>query len=157
MATMTENVALNEGMGAGLKLQVSKVIRAKRTRVYEAWTKPETMQEWFGPEGMTCTDAKLDVRVGGEYRLEVTARETGRVSVAAGVYQEVVPNERLRFSWVGSWRAGEESVVTVSLKDVDGGTEVTITHERVAEAEAMAGYEQGWTGSLAKLARHFSE
>lgn len=157
MATTTENLVLHEGMSEGLKLQVSKVIRAKRERVFEAWTKPEIMQRWFGPEGMSCNDAKLDVRVGGEYRIEVTAAATGKVSWASGVYQEVVPNELLRFTWLGCWRADEESVVTVSLRDVEGGTEVTITHERVADAQGMAGYEQGWTGSLTKLERLFNE
>ena len=155
MAIASEGLALNEGMVEGLKLQVSKVIRAKRARVFEAWTRPEEVQRWFGPEGMSCVGAEVDLRVGGTYRIEVKAEATGKISWATGVYREIVPNELLRFTWQGNWRPDEESLVTVALRDVEGGTEVVITHERVADAQGMAGYEQGWTGSLAKLARMY--
>lgn len=159
MATTLEATTLNQGMSEGLKVQVSKVIRASRERVFEAWTKPEVMRQWFGPANMDTAEAENDLRVGGSYRVAMQKCEeraanvtTGPISVATGVYREIVPNERVSFTWNGNWAPEEESLVTVTLKDVAGGTEVTITHERFLTTASMSGHEQGWVGSLQKLA-----
>lgn len=159
MAITVEATTLNVGIREGLKVQVSKVIRASRKRVFEAWTKPEVMRQWFGPVNMDTPEVTNDLRVGGSYRVamqkceERAANEAmGPISVATGVYREIVPNERVSFTWNGNWAPGEESLVTVTLKDVAGGTEVTITHERFLTTASMSGHEQGWVGSLQKLA-----
>lgn len=165
MATTTVgNVALNEDMSAGLRLQVSKVIRAKRERTFAAWTKPELMQSWFGSEQRVVSHVSADVRVGGEYRIEMTLKSAvegqvnqSDVAIMSGVYKEIVPNELLRFTWNGTWNPGEESLVTVALKDVEGGTEVTVTHERFATMQSMNGHEQGWLYALAKFDRVIGE
>ena len=162
MATMTEHAVLNEGMSEGLRMQVSKVIRASREQVFEAWTKPDVIQRWFGPANMESAKATNDLRVGGTYRIEMQAceeraenKDMKGVSIATGVYREIVPNEKLSFTWNGNWNPGEESLVTVTLKDAEGGasgTEVTITHERFLTTASMSGHEQGWVASLNKLA-----
>lgn len=164
MATTMEPTALNEGIGEGLKLQVSKAIRASRERVFEAWTKPEVMRQWFGPANMEAQEVTNDLRVGGSYRVAMRAceeraerKEMGGISIATGVYREIVPNERVSFTWNGNWAPGEESLVTVTLKDLPGGvfgTEVTITHERFLTTASMSGHEQGWMGSMIKLASY---
>src|ERR1700737_1947910 len=77
MATMTEHAVLNEGMSEGLRMQVSKVIRASREQVFEAWTKPDVIQRWFGPANMDAAKATNDLRVGGTYRIEMRAWEGG--------------------------------------------------------------------------------
>lgn len=136
----------------------SCLIRAPRSKVYEAWTKPEIVKQWFGPTNRHCPVAILDVREGGAYRLEVNTNDDAvlapgapRTSAAEGVYTEVVPNERLQFTWMPSWNPGEESLVTVTFADAQGGTEVTILHERIS-SDGCQGYGQGWAGSLQKLA-----
>ncbi|MHB1794858.1 MAG: SRPBCC family protein [Acidobacteriaceae bacterium] len=134
-------------MSENLKLQVSRVIHAKRSRVYDAWTKPELIQQWFGPENMTVASASTELRVGGAYRIEMQSSRA-----ATGVYKKIVPNELLCFTWRGDWNPSEETLVTVAFKDVEGGTEVTLAHERFATAESMGKHEHGWNGSLAKLA-----
>jgi uncharacterized protein YndB with AHSA1/START domain len=144
------------------KLQQSRVIRAPRRLVFEAWTNPEIMQAWFGPAGMYCPSVKLDARVGGDYRIDVhpdpetakslTVEESmTRHSVASGTYTKVVPNELLQFTWLPSWNPNEHSVVTVSLKDVEGGTEVTILHEGLTSEGSRDGHGKGWAGCLDKL------
>ena len=144
-------------------LTQTRVIRAPRTRVYEAWTNPEIMQKWFGPAGRHCPSATLDVRVGGAYRIAVmpdnpqpaSSADTPceeRQTAAIGSYTKVVPNELLQFTWAADWNPGEESLVTVSLKDVDGGTEITILHENFTKEASRDGHNQGWTGCLDKLA-----
>ncbi len=90
-----------------------------------------------------------------EVRGEGVNEAMGSLSVATGVYREIVLNERVSFTWNGNWEPEEESLVTVTLKDLpDGafGTEVTIKHERFLTTASMSGHEQGWVGSLTKLA-----
>jgi uncharacterized protein YndB with AHSA1/START domain len=154
-----------EATGAGLKLEITRVIKASRAKVYAAWTRPEMVQKWFGPEHMTCPVAKLDVRPGGEYEIQMVGSTAGceanpntsnQVS-ALGVYQQVVPNELLQFTWRGSWEGCETTLVTVSLKDVEGGTELTLLHERFATEASRNGHEKGWTGSFEKLAKLMEE
>lgn len=144
-----------------IMLEQTRVIRAPRPRVYEAWTNPDILKQWFGPARMHCPDATLDVRVGGEYRIDVVpdvlpeAREGEacgeRRSSALGSYTRVVPNELLQFTWSPDWNVGEESLVTVTFKDATGGTEVTIRHERFATEQSRDGHNNGWAGCLDKL------
>ncbi len=150
--------------GANLQLQVRRVIPATRQRVYEAWTKPEILRQWFGPGNMTVPSAATELRVGGAYRIQMegsaaacegnaTDSDTSRTAVASGVYTKLVPNELLSFTWKGDWDPTEETLVTVALRDVEGGTEMTLTHERFATAESRGKHEHGWTLSTQKLAK----
>ncbi len=147
-----------------LMLQQTRVIRASRARVYQAWTNPETLLKWFGPVGMQCPSATLDLRVGGEYRLDFPQREAtptdnqagqgcdAQRTAAVGHYTKIVPDELLQFTWSPDWNLGEESLVTVSLKDVTGGTEITILHENFNTEASRDGHNKGWMGCLDKLA-----
>jgi uncharacterized protein YndB with AHSA1/START domain len=130
----------------------SRVIRAPRSRVYDAWTQPEVLQQWFGGEGRCCPTAQLDVREGGFYRIEIQpTQDSSKGATAEGVYTAVEPNERLQFTWHPSFNPGEESLVTVTFADANGGTEVTILHEKIT-SDGAPGYTKGWSGSLEKLA-----
>ena len=135
-------------------IKQSRVIRAPRSKVYEAWIKPEIMQQWFCPGERHCPLATLDVREGGAYRIEIHvnpgAELPPQMSVAEGVYTEIVPNEKLQFTWKASWNPGADSLVTVTFADAPGGTEVTILHERIS-GDGSQGYSQGWANCLEKL------
>jgi len=140
-------------------LTQTRVIRAPRARVYEAWTNPEIVKQWFGPVGLQCPSVEVDPRIGGAYRIEFAPRAAadgnacGSQNTAAfGHYTKIVPNELLQFTWASNWQPGEDSVVTVSLKDVDGGTEITILHENFNTEASRDGHNQGWAGSFDKLA-----
>ena len=144
------------------KLTQSRVIRAPRSRVYEAWTNPEILKQWFGPANMHCPSAQMDVRVGGAYRIDVVPNVpppaasnntecAERTSAALGTYTKVVPNELLQFTWFPDWNPGEQSLVTITLKDVAGGTEVIILHENFTSESSRDGHNNGWAGCLDKL------
>jgi uncharacterized protein YndB with AHSA1/START domain len=135
-------------------VEQTRLIRASRARLYEAWTNPEILKLWFGPADRICSTAEIDARVGGAFRIGVTLkdRSDAQEATAAGHYTMLVPNKLVQFTWQPSWNPGEESLVTVSLEHVPGGTEVSIRHERVP-CERFDGYSQGWEGSLTKLAR----
>ncbi len=159
MATATEPLTLNPELTAGIRLEVSKTIRAPRSRVFAAWTDPAILQQWFGPEGMNCAATEVDLRVGGAYRIEMAADDKSRVSIATGEYLQIIPDQLLEFTWEGCWRKGEVSIVRVTLLDsaaTPNATDVTILHHRIAADDSAAGYERGWTGSLAKLAALFN-
>jgi len=135
-------------------VEQTRLIRASRARIYEAWTNPEILKRWFGPADRICSTAEIDARVGGAFRVGVKLKDVSdtREVTASGQYTRLVPSQLVQFSWRPSWSPGEESLVTVSLEHVRGGTEVTIRHELVP-AERFDGYSKGWDGSLTKLAK----
>ncbi len=148
---MSEQAAVQEKeTSQDLKVEVRRVIQAPRSRVFASWTTPELMQQWFAPGGMRVARAHADLRVGGEYRVEMHGVDDA-VYVAAGVYRKIVPDELLSFSWGGACAGGEETLVTVKLRDFEHGTELILTHEHFRSAEAAAKHEQGWIGCLDKL------
>jgi uncharacterized protein YndB with AHSA1/START domain len=99
--------------------------------------------------------AETDVRVGGRYMV-VFFTEDGEEHQVGGVYREVVPNEKLVFTW--AWRSTpeRESLVTVSIKPDGDGSLFTLTHEQFFDQAARDRHEYGWTGSLRKLERHLA-
>ncbi len=132
-------------------LQVRRLIKANRARVFDAWTKPELMKQWLGGQPCRITSCKMDVRVGGAYTFNVQKSPDAPVTQLGGVYREVTPPSRLVFTWDGGCGgdAGKiDSLVTVDLAEKDGGTEVCITHERFPDADTCARHNQGWTASL---------
>jgi uncharacterized protein YndB with AHSA1/START domain len=143
-------------------LTQTRVIRAPRSRVYEAWTTPEILQKWFGPPGKHCPGASVDLREGGAYSITMASDNAppgaddscggGQQTTAFGEYTKIVPNQSLQFTWASNWSPGEKSLVTVSLKDVEGGTEITILHENFNTEASRDGHNQGWAGCLEELA-----
>jgi uncharacterized protein YndB with AHSA1/START domain len=77
--------------------------------------------------------------------------ESGEHHEVSGVYREMVPNQRLVFSWAWHKTPERESLVTVSLKPDGDGTLLTLTHEQFFDVLARDGHERGWTGALDKL------
>jgi uncharacterized protein YndB with AHSA1/START domain len=141
-----------------LKLSQTRVIRAPRERVYEAWTNPAMLQQWFGSATMHCSGATMDAHVGGKYRIEVApntpppagADGVGSAAVV-GHFTKIVPNELVQFTWSAAWSPEEETLVTVSLKDVAEGTELTLVHERFSTEASRDAHNSGWVGGLDKF------
>lgn len=123
-------------------------------KVWRAWTDAEAVKKWWGPgRGEPVALAELDVRVGGRFRI-VFGGADGRAHECAGIYREVVPNRKLVFTW--SWprtTPERESVVTITFRAVDGGTELDFRHEQLFDEKVRDDHKRGWTGSLDKLER----
>jgi len=94
--------------------------------------------------------AETDLRVGGRYRISFSATD-GEYFQVGGVYREIVPNERLVFSWAWHSTPERESQVTISLKADDGGTMLTLHHEQFFDQAARDGHEKGWIALLDQL------
>lgn len=97
-------------------LTLIRTFKAPRQQVFDAFTKKEAIQSWFGPEGYTVPRASVDVRTGGKYRIEMHSPE-GSVHIVTGDYQEVRPPEKLVFTW--AWLdgagVGPQTLVTLTF------------------------------------------
>lgn len=140
------------------RLELKKVIRASRNKVFEAWTQPEMIKRWMAPGTSTLASVQTEFKVGGAYRIEMRGEMGGRDYdvIVHGVYTKIVPSEFLAFTWIYEDPERQVSVgstlVSVALRDVEGGTELTLTHEKFASRERRDGHHFGWLDSLAKLA-----
>jgi uncharacterized protein YndB with AHSA1/START domain len=131
-------------------LTIKRRLKAPPAKVYGAWTDPQKIALWWGPEQAETLRAEADARAGGRFRIVFRGTD-GEEHDVSGVYREVVPNEKLVFTW--AWRSTpeRESLVTVALRNDDGGTVLTLTHEQFFDEAACDGHRSGWTGALDKL------
>jgi uncharacterized protein YndB with AHSA1/START domain len=142
-----------------LSLEIKRLIKAPRDRVYAAWTDPAQMKLWFGPENVQTRDLTADARVGGEFRWDLTNSE-GEKMTMRGEYRELQPNKKIVFTW--QWQDDEDwenraSIVTVELDDANGGTELRLIHEQLPNEDSRDGHTQGWNSALDKLEKFFSK
>ena len=133
-------------------LTLTRRFRARPEKVWSAWTDPETLIAWFGtPKAKPGTlRAELDVRVGGRYRVSFDM-ESGEYSEVGGVYREVVPNEKLVFTWAWHSTPERESLVTVSIKPDGAGSLMIFTHEQFFDEAARDNHSKGWHELFAQL------
>lgn len=133
-------------------LQLKRTFKAARQRVFEAWTDPEQMKHWSAPTDDYEISVENDLRVGGKYRLQMK-HTSGRVSTAFGEYREIVPPEKLVYTW--AWEDGmvTDTLVTVEFRELGRETEVVLTHERFMSADLRDKHSAGWSGCLVRLER----
>ncbi len=139
-------------------LRLTRRFAAPRQAVFDAWTKPEELSQWFGPKGISVHDAKVDVRSGGSYSLKMVGSES--THLVSGVYREVTSPERLVFSWI--WGNGDfegvEMQVTLEFEETkDGGTLLTLTHEHLPSPQASEHHNNGWLGCFDSLQEHLAK
>lgn len=133
-------------------LCVRQHVRASRERVFDAWTDQASIVHWWGPPGVTCTHAEVDLRVGGSFRLANKMPDGSTVWIT-GVYEEVDRPRGLVHSWtVDSKSTRPPERVTIDFTERDGGTDITITHSGIATAEMREGHEAGWLGCAEGIA-----
>ena len=136
-----------------LSLEIKRLIKAPRDRVYAAWTDPAQLKQWFGPEKVQTRDLIAETRVGGKFRWDLTNSE-GEKMTCLGEYRELEPGKKIVFTW--QWDDDETwenhtSIVTVELSDADGGTELRLTHEQLPNEASRDGHTGGWNSALDKL------
>lgn len=137
-------------------LEMNRAVRASREKVFDAWTKPAQLKEWFAvSEGFTTPIAEINLQVGGTYRLGMKAPGDNPILIVGGVYQEIVRPEKLVFTW--RWESGDpnepETLVTVEFLEHNGFTDVLLRHELFAEATQRDKHAEGWLGCLDGLER----
>jgi uncharacterized protein YndB with AHSA1/START domain len=136
-------------------LTLVRRIAARPSIVFDALTTPEGIACWWGPDAGPVLLAETDIRVGGRFRVRFRMLD-GSEHESSGEYVEIVKPERVVMSW--RWVGGEdpgESRVEIELRPIAGGTRLTFTHSRLYNEQTRKGHEEGWTGALDKLERHF--
>ena len=140
-------------------LEIKRFIDAPRARVYAAWTDPEQLKQWWGPEGVRTRNFTADARIGGKYRWDLLNQE-GEEMTVFGEYRELIAGKKIVFTW--KWEDDEawetqNSIVTIELSDRDGGTEVKLTHVKLPSEASRDRHNEGWNSVLDRLDKFFGK
>jgi uncharacterized protein YndB with AHSA1/START domain len=133
-------------------LIVRKTIRATAERLFAAWTTAEQLKEWWGPQGVKCVAAEVDLRKGGRYRIGNQLPD-GKILWISGEFEVIEAPRKLVYTWRIEPDTTSVERVTVQFETQGENTEVIVTHERIASEEVRDMHQQGWVGCLAGLER----
>jgi uncharacterized protein YndB with AHSA1/START domain len=138
---------------SGNTVRLHRVLKAPAERVYRAFLEPEAMVKWLPPHGFVGKVHEIDARVGGGYRMSFTNFGTGSSHSFSARYVELTPHERIRHTdKFDDPNLPGEMQVTVELRKVLCGTELTIVQEGIPAAIPVEFCYLGWQESLAMLA-----
>src|SRR3954470_14408749 len=134
-------------------VRLHRVLRATPERIYKAFLDADAMAKWLPPHGFTGKVHEMDARVGGGYRMSFTNFNTRKSHSFGGRYVELTPHERIRYTdRFDDPNLPGEMQVTVSLRPVGCGTDLSIVQEGVPAAIPVEFCYAGWQESLALLA-----
>ena len=135
-------------------IRLHRVIATKPEKPHRAFLEPDAVASWLPPYGFVCTVHELDAKVGGRHRMSFRNFTAGHSHSFGGTYLELVPGERLVYtdSFDDPGLPGEMTV-TVTLKAVSVGTEVSIEQQGVPDVIPAEACYLGWQDSLDKLTR----
>lgn len=134
-----------------ITLRLKRTFAASRERVFNAWTDPSELQQWFhSGDGWITPVSEVDFTVGGKYRLGMQDPKQSTIYVATGIYKEIDAPAKIVYTW--SWEGSDdhETLVTVHFRERGESTEVELIHERFRTNEERDQHEQGWNGCLAQ-------
>ena len=135
-------------------IRLHRVLRANPERVYKAFLDPDAMVKWLPPNGFTAKVHHMDARVGGTHKMSFTNFSTGSSHSFGGRYLELVPGERIRYTDAfDDKNLPGEMQVTVTLKKVSCGTDLSIVQEGVPEIIPVEACYLGWQESLILLGK----
>ncbi len=156
---------------AGQGAFVARVFGAPRELVFAAWTEPERLKRWWGPEGFTTPYCEIDLREGGLFLYCMRSPE-GRDSWGRGVFREVVVPERLVLAMSFADAEGNavppthyglgpdwplESLLSVTFEERAGATRVAVRHEGAPSGPDGDGTRRGWAEILDALAAYLAK
>ena len=134
-------------------VRLHRVFKAPPERVYRAFLEPDALVRWLPPYGFTAQIHQLDARIGGSHRMSFRNFGTGHSHSFGGEYLELVPGERLRYTdRFDDPNLPGEMTVTVQLRPVACGTELSVVQEGVPAVIPVEMCHLGWQESLAQLA-----
>ena len=135
-------------------VHLHRVLTAKPEKIYRAFLDRNAMAKWLPPNGYTCSVHHMDAKVGGTYKMSFTNFTTQKSMSFGGEYRELVENERLRYTDnFDDPNLSGEIQVTVILKKVSLGTEMTIVQEGLPTVIPLEACYVGWQQSLNNLAK----
>jgi uncharacterized protein YndB with AHSA1/START domain len=135
-------------------VRLHRVLTARPQKIYRAFLEADALAKWLPPNGFACTVHSLEAKVGGKYSMAFRNFTTGKSHAFGGEYLELVPGERLRYTdkFEDPNMPGQIQV-TVTLKPVSVGTELSIVQEGLPDVIPVEACYLGWQESLRNLAR----
>jgi uncharacterized protein YndB with AHSA1/START domain len=134
-------------------IRLHRVLRAKPEKVYRAFLDADAMCKWLPPFGFTCKVHHMDAKVAGTFKMSFKNFSTGQGHSFGGEYRELVPHELIRYTdTFDDPNLPGEMQVTVSLKQVMCGTDMSVVQEGIPEAIPLEMCYLGWQESLVQLA-----
>lgn len=140
---------------ADRELVITRTYDAPARLLFEAWSRPEHIRRWFGPEGWPVTHCEMDFRVGGRYRFAMTGPDGEQGMPFGGTYLEIVPDRKIVYDDAFESPGAERMVMTVTVEEAAGQTTVTVhtLFPSVAMKETHLGYgmREGFNSSFDQL------
>jgi uncharacterized protein YndB with AHSA1/START domain len=135
-------------------VRLHRVLATKPEKVYRAFVEADALAKWLPPNGFTCTVHSFDAKVGGAFKMSFRNFTTGHSHSFGGKYLELAPGKRVRYTdTFDDPNLPGEMQVTVALKPVSVGTDVSIVQEGIPDAIPAEACYLGWQESLRNLAR----
>lgn len=143
-------------------LVLTRQFHAPIARVFAAWTQPELLAQWFGPENFTVINTTIDCCVGGQYEITIETPDKTQIK-HWGEYVAVDAPNQLIFTWVlenqdcqGSAGQCATTLVELNFSEQNGVTELVLKHEKLPGQTASDGHRFGWLSSFECLAAHLA-
>jgi len=133
------------------RLVIKRVIFSTPERIFDAWTQPQLLTQWWGPKNVTCPSTEIDLRVGGRYRIANQMPDGSTVWIT-GVFEEIDRPIKLVYSWSTSSQKQPSERVSIFLQSQEDATQVTIVHENIPTQQLVISHSAGWDGCLDGLA-----
>lgn len=146
----------SEGSTQLQKLHMQKLIPAPPERVFRAWTDPDELRKWWGPKGVRCLSAEVDLRIGGQYRI-ANELPDGTVLWIAGEFEIIEKPQVLIYTWIVETANPTVERVSVRFEPHEIGTELTLSHELISTTALRDQHQQGWIGCMDGLHDYLSD
>jgi uncharacterized protein YndB with AHSA1/START domain len=131
-------------------LVVRRQMAVPRERVFEAWLDSESLAQWMRPGNVTHATVTVDPRVGGGFRIVMEGRTDGGDYEHRGEYLAIEPPSLLSFTWISNATDYKPTVVTIEFHERGTGTELVLTHRRLAP-KVVEAHREGWTDIMRLL------
>jgi uncharacterized protein YndB with AHSA1/START domain len=141
-----------------LTLKIKRSVPAAPPVVFRAFSNPDELAQWWGPDGFTAPSLNFNPCVGDSYRIQMEPPE-GDPFYLTGEFREVDPPGRLAytFSWEDPDPDDVETLVELSFRDLGESTEVVLTQRPFNTEARRELHRNGWTDGLDKLAQLISQ
>ena len=150
------DVTNNNDTASAESLHVRRFVPASPERVFEAWTNPDDLQKWWGPVGVRCRSAEVDLRVGGQYRIANEFAD-GTILWIAGEFEVIQRPHLLIYTWIVETESPKTERVTVKFEQHAQGTDLILKHELIPTMKLRDQHQQGWLGCLDGLVEYVTE
>jgi uncharacterized protein YndB with AHSA1/START domain len=152
LGRLVEHLGAMNAMDAKVgDLVMSRVFDAPRTTVFEAWSKPENLKQWFGPSGCTMSKFEMEFRVGGKLEFGYRGPDGTEYPPFIGTYVNIVEGQKIAFAGMLQRPEAQNVSVVVLFADDNGKTKLTVHQTYERESPATSGAPEGWRQTLDRL------